>query len=117
MATSSVINVWSIEKGSGALEHIFEVILSKSRFGGLTFTQLSIHGNFIAISTKMEIFVFHVVMCGEKPNKKSGDNRRLSSGCRGRSSSPYSNNSPPSPSGDENSSSSSNSEALKNIKA
>ncbi len=74
MATPSSINVWLIEKGNGALEHIFEINLSKFLFGGLTLTQLTIHGNFIAFSTKMEIFVLHIVMCGEKASRKSGDN-------------------------------------------
>ncbi len=93
VATSSVINVWLIEKGSGTLDHIFEMNLSKSLFGGLTLTQLTIHGNFIAFSTKMEIFVLHVVMCGERANRRSRDNHGISRR-RGCSSSPFSNNTP-----------------------
>ncbi len=91
MATSSAINVWSIEKGSGALEHIFEISLSKFLFGDLTLTQLTIHGNFIAFSTKMEIFVLHIVMCGEKANIRSGDsNHHFFRGRGGRNSIPFS---------------------------
>ncbi len=98
VATSSVINVWLIEKGGGTLDHIFEINLSKSLFGGLALNQITIHGNFIAFSTTMEIFVLHIVMCGEeRANRKSQDNNRGGITSRGRgvrSSSPFSNNTP-----------------------